>query len=198
MELLDQIFAAVPDGQDATGDRILTAALDEFLQVGIRRARLEEIARRAGVSRVTIHRRFAGKQDLLTAVLVREARRVVSQARTLVEAEESIPDKVATGFLFALDYARHGKLSPLLSNDPMQILPSYTIHGEPIVALLRTFFIQTLHDADTTVSEAAADVLARTVMSYCLSDSTAVDLHDPAATADFARTHLARIIQAPA
>ena len=49
---------------DAT-DAILDAALVEFEQHGFRRVALDADARRAGVSRTTIYRRFANRDELV-------------------------------------------------------------------------------------------------------------------------------------
>ena len=49
---------------DASTEAILDAALVEFDRHGIRRVALDDVARRAGVSRTTIYRRFANRDDL--------------------------------------------------------------------------------------------------------------------------------------
>ena len=61
----------MPDGpgpdlaaSDLTG-LILDAALVEFDRHGIRKVALDDVARRAGVSRTTIYRRFANRDDLV-------------------------------------------------------------------------------------------------------------------------------------
>lgn len=47
---------------------ILAAAAAEFTEVGVRQANVDEVARRAGVSRSTLYRRFPNKESLLIAV----------------------------------------------------------------------------------------------------------------------------------
>ena len=54
---------------DPSTEAILDAALVEFDQHGIRRVALDDVARRAGVSRTTIYRRFANKDELVSAVM---------------------------------------------------------------------------------------------------------------------------------
>jgi AcrR family transcriptional regulator len=53
-------------------DPFLDAARDNILAVGWRRTTLTDIARRAGVSRMTIYRRWPDMQTLLADLLVRE------------------------------------------------------------------------------------------------------------------------------
>ncbi|MFV0495103.1 TetR/AcrR family transcriptional regulator [Mycobacterium sp.] len=52
---------------------ILDTARTVFETYGVRRANIEDVATRAGVSRSTIYRRFASKDALLEAVVRREA-----------------------------------------------------------------------------------------------------------------------------
>lgn len=56
---------ASPADQEAA---ILAAAGAEFAEVGVRRANIDEVAARAGVSRSTLYRRFPNKDALLYAV----------------------------------------------------------------------------------------------------------------------------------
>lgn len=182
---------------DRTTEKILDAALEEFLQVGIRRARMEEIARRAGVSRVTVHRRFASKQDLVTAVLITEARALYGRCQTEAARHPALEDKIAACFALVLIAARTGSLAPLLTDDPGPFLPSFTVHGEPLIALMRAFYLDLLRAADVLypAMEQSVDVLARAVVSYCLSPTAATTpLSDERAAADFAHRHLAPII----
>ncbi|MDR9452013.1 MAG: TetR/AcrR family transcriptional regulator [Acidimicrobiia bacterium] len=48
-----------------TRDRILRAGLDLFLQQGIRKTSIDDVADRAGVTRVTVYRHFADRQQLI-------------------------------------------------------------------------------------------------------------------------------------
>jgi AcrR family transcriptional regulator len=57
---------------DAATNAILDAAVVEFQQHGFKRVALDDVARRAGVSRTTIYRRFAGRDELVAAVIDRE------------------------------------------------------------------------------------------------------------------------------
>lgn len=54
---------------ESTGDRILDAAASCVLAFGVDRVTLAEIARRAGVSRPTVYRRFPDTRSILAALL---------------------------------------------------------------------------------------------------------------------------------
>ncbi len=60
-------------GCDGLDDEVIDAALERFLQMGIRRTTLDDIAQASGVDRPIFHRRFPGKECLVDAVLTREA-----------------------------------------------------------------------------------------------------------------------------
>ena len=80
---------APPAGQDT----LLDAARASILAVGWRRTTLTDVARRAGVSRMTMYRRWPDMQSLLADLLVREWGTVVEGA--LAEADRTLADRVA-------------------------------------------------------------------------------------------------------
>jgi AcrR family transcriptional regulator len=60
----------------ATGDRIVDAAVGAFWDKPSDQLRLDDVARRSGVSVQTVIRRFGGKDGLLAAAVERESARV--------------------------------------------------------------------------------------------------------------------------
>jgi AcrR family transcriptional regulator len=59
---------------------IMKTALELFMERGVEGANFEQIAKRAGVAKVTIYRRWSSKEELLT--------QAIGQARTLVPEAE--------------------------------------------------------------------------------------------------------------
>jgi len=57
---------------DPATEAILDAALVEFERHGFRRVALDDVARRARLSRTTIYRRFSDRDELVAAVIERE------------------------------------------------------------------------------------------------------------------------------
>jgi AcrR family transcriptional regulator len=57
-----------PREDESTKQRLLAAARDHYLEVGIERFSLREVARRCGVSAPAVYRHFDGKDALLRAV----------------------------------------------------------------------------------------------------------------------------------
>src|SRR3954471_6017840 len=61
-------------------DQILDAARGTVPACGVRRAPVDEVARRAGVSRMTVYRRHPDGAALLRALMAREFAAVLEQA----------------------------------------------------------------------------------------------------------------------
>jgi AcrR family transcriptional regulator len=72
-------------------DTLLDAARASILAVGWRRSTLTDVARRAGVSRMTIYRRWPDMQTLLADLMVREWGGVVDEA---LAAHPRLADRV--------------------------------------------------------------------------------------------------------
>src|SRR2546423_13018408 len=62
-------------------DPVLDAARECVLAVGVRRTTFSDVARRAGVSRMTLYRRFGDLEALLSALMTREFGRLVAEAQ---------------------------------------------------------------------------------------------------------------------
>jgi AcrR family transcriptional regulator len=61
-----------------TDDAILRAGMEVFIEQGIDGATIEQIARRAGVARTTVYRRWSSREDLLVEA-IEHARRLPAQ-----------------------------------------------------------------------------------------------------------------------
>src|SRR5437764_1000020 len=106
MGLLRMRNESVHDGRDTTTQRLLDAALAEFEKRGISRATMEGIARRAGVTRVTVYRRFADKETLARAVIMREGDRFFADLSRAVATRATLEERIVEGFAFTLAAAR--------------------------------------------------------------------------------------------
>ena len=135
--------AAPVVGEDTLFDRVAAAALDEFAEHGIRRTSMEDVARRAGVSRMTVFRRFASKQRLVEVVIAREVHRGMQELDLLWEGAETLEDRLVAGFEFAGRYVRgHPLFDRLLRSEPEVLLPPLTLDGGPVLELYRSLIAQ--------------------------------------------------------
>ncbi len=184
--IVDFLDVAPVAGEDALFDRVATAALDEFVEHGIRRTSMEDVARRAGVSRMTVFRRFASKQGLIEVVIAREVRRGMQELDLLWESAETLGDRLATGFEFAGRYVRdHPLFDRLLRSEPDVLLPPLTLDGGPVLELYRTLIAHRLQlevdagRAATSDLDGVAEVIARLAISLLLTREGTITLDDP-------------------
>src|SRR5471030_2254111 len=74
--------------KDARPQELLAAALEQFVERGFAATRLEDVARRAGVSKGTLYLYFANKEELFKAVVRESIVHPISEA----EAEAEVFD----------------------------------------------------------------------------------------------------------
>ncbi|OBH13411.1 TetR/AcrR family transcriptional regulator [Mycobacterium sp. E1747] len=79
-----------------TGERILAAAASCVVDFGVDRVTLAEIARRAGVSRPTVYRRWPDTPSIVAALLTRHITEVMRDAPLLGDDRESLVRQIVT------------------------------------------------------------------------------------------------------
>lgn len=179
-------------------DRIASAALDQFAEYGIRRSTIDDVAKRAGVSRVTVFRRFTSKERLVQFVIAREIRRGVNELDgAWEEGGGSLEDRLVHGFSFAMRFTRgHPLFGRLLRSEPDVVLPLVTVEGGPALAVYRTLIAQRLRAevragrAASADIDSAAEVIARMAMSLLLTPEGVINLDDQESVRGFVRLAL--------
>jgi AcrR family transcriptional regulator len=160
---------ATPDRlADPTLEAILDSAVVEFEQHGFRRVALDDVARRAGVSRTTIYRRFANKDELVAAVIERENARLF--ADIAVELKQAGPQSnyyVEAFTLSILKFRRHRVLDRMISDEPGLVIElagrHYGAAIERMAEALRVIFPTGFAER---IGERAVAELADTILRY--------------------------------
>ncbi|PBC75731.1 TetR family transcriptional regulator [Streptomyces sp. TLI_235] len=98
----------------STDDAILDAAAHLIVHLGVQRTQLAEIARRAGVSRPTVYRRWPDVRAIIGALLTREIRRTQEQVELTGEDREAFVDAVVE---VAVRLRDHPVVGALLHSD---------------------------------------------------------------------------------
>ncbi|MEV7176581.1 TetR/AcrR family transcriptional regulator [Kitasatospora sp. NPDC093679] len=98
----------------STDDAILDAAAHLVVHLGVQRTQLAEIARRAGVSRPTVYRRWPDVRAVIGALLTREIRRTQEQVVLTGEDREAFVDAVVE---VAVRLRDHPVIGALLHSD---------------------------------------------------------------------------------
>lgn len=176
-----------PSGDaDDVAARLLDAAYEQFCRMGIRRTTMEDVARRAGVSRITAYRRFATKDTLVEQVIRREFRRYFDQYLVDIKQARTVADRVELGFVTSLQAIRRNPLiGGLIVAEPDLLIPSMISDGGRTMATVQRFLAGQLRReqhagnlSDAVDVELVAEVMTRLSTSFLITPSHVVDLDD--------------------
>jgi TetR/AcrR family transcriptional repressor of uid operon len=201
MSVVDALAAPAPPA-DATSARILDAALALAAESGLRNLTMDDVARRAGVGRMTVYRRFGDRGRLVEALTAREAIAFLARMDAASRPEDPIADQVAAGFATAIRLAReHPLLNRLARIEPDSVVRSLRDDGSALFGMCRAYLAERLRQAqragvlaaDAEV-EAAAEILVRLAVSFVLVEDTVLPLEDDEAARAVARRLVAPIL----
>ena len=104
--------------------RLLDAALACVLDVGLRRTTLADVARRAGVSRMTVYRHFEDLDTLVSALLTRELVQVITEVEHEVAVLPTARERlVEASVQTVVRTTAHPLYQRILDLDPELLLP---------------------------------------------------------------------------
>jgi AcrR family transcriptional regulator len=109
-------------------DAVLDAARACVLAVGVRRTTFSDVARRAGVSRMTLYRRYPDLEALLSALMTYEFGAIVAAAREAAGTEASARGRVVAMTVHGCRALASDPLfARILDLDPELLLPYVTV-----------------------------------------------------------------------
>jgi AcrR family transcriptional regulator len=181
----DPVVVAQLADPDEITTRILRGALAQFELIGVRRTTMDDIARRSGVGRATLYRRFPTKTVLVDAVVLAEVRRYLEGHALAHSHGATMEERLVNGTMFAVQFLReHTLLNRLMDIEPETILPSLTVEAgaildlaiEQSVVLMRT---ELYGEATPTPSQerhlrTAAELFTRLTLSFILTPHTTI------------------------
>jgi AcrR family transcriptional regulator len=155
-------------GDDAATNAILDAAVVEFEQHGFRRVALDDVARRAGVSRTTIYRRFAGRDELVGAVIDRENAVLFANIADELKSRRPQSNYYVEAFTLSIvRFRQHRVLTRIIADEPGLMLELAHQHWQPAVdrmaAALRVIFPDGFAEQ---IDADAVEELADTILRY--------------------------------
>src|SRR5215471_114441 len=162
---------------DELGERILDAAVEAASIHGITRLSVADVAKRAGLSRPTLYKRYPSKQALVSAAVVREAARVIQAVQEAVDAvdrREGGKAALVVGMGTALRLLReHPLLDRIVRSEPETLVPALTTDDGLVLSVVRPPIEAMIADhfgpLDPVTSRRIADMLTRLLISYALS-----------------------------
>ncbi len=147
---------------------ILDAALIEFERHGFQRVALDDVAGRAGVSRTTIYRKFANRDELVAAVIERENVVLFADIAAELKHAGTPANYYVEAFTQSiLMFRRHRVLNQMMADEPALVLElALHHHGaaiERMAEALRVIFPAGFADR---IGAAAVNDLADTILRY--------------------------------
>ncbi|MFD4292793.1 TetR/AcrR family transcriptional regulator [Rhodococcus sp. NPDC058505] len=177
---------------------MLDAARDEFERYGIRRTNMDDIARRAGISRSTLYRRFPNKDALVETLVLRDTTAFFAELDR-VAADRDPRSAVVECFTRGVRLTQEMPLvTRILESEPELILGlTNRTDGAPI-AQAAAQVATTLRRSGVTMSDgdlhAVAEILVRIAVSLMLNPQGQLDISDQDAVRRYAERYLVRLV----
>lgn len=166
---------------DRARDDVLDGALSAFLDFGIRRSSMNEIARRSGVSPATLYRWYGSKDEVVAAVGLRETRRFLAELEDHVDATAPPDEQLAEVTVIVARRLRNQPLlHRLIETEPEAILPRLTVDGGPIIQAGAAYLaghLERLMDSGLVARfdpRPLAEILARVTHSLILTPQSSL------------------------
>jgi AcrR family transcriptional regulator len=191
------------EGRDAPGastdtrQAILVAAEASIRRWGIRRFSMNDVARGAGVSRMSVYRHFADRDALVLAVLERLADQTVAASTPAILRRRSLAAQIAEAAVFVCHL--DAELDLGLENRPGEGEQAalQLAHVRRLLDRWIEFWVPRLAEARER-GEVRADLdlrqagewIMRMILSLVTVPSVTVDLDDPDAVRRFVRDHI--------
>jgi AcrR family transcriptional regulator len=83
-------------------DQILEAACNCYLRLGVNKTSVETVAKEAKVSRTTVYRYFANRDELLTALVIRESEHLMDLVKRGARGIDNLADFMVEGVVLVL------------------------------------------------------------------------------------------------
>lgn len=183
-------------------ERILDAALSCFAAGGIRRTTMNQIAQAAGLGVATIYRRFARKEHLAQAVLLRETKRFIEEVDAKISQFDTMEAQLAEGFAaFIGGVARRPLLRQLIDSEAEIMWPLVTEQGGSVLALGRrsiAAIIRRWQEAGVIAdfdADLVAEIFARLAESLVITPEGLIPTGDEVAARRFAHDHLVPLLR---
>jgi AcrR family transcriptional regulator len=182
---------------DDVAHRLLEGAATRFVEVGVTKTTMAEIAAAAGVTKPTLYRRYADKPAVVDALVRRETAAFSDRLARVAATESHAAAALEAAFAAAVRWLdRHPFLRRSLTLEPQLMLPLLTEPGGPVLeaglSAFRAIVERGVRDGQLRAADVdvVAEVWWRLVLSYVLTPTLGVRRTDAAALRALARETL--------
>jgi AcrR family transcriptional regulator len=182
------------DPADRTAQRLLDAAVVEAAHVGVQRITVEDVVRRAGVSRMTAYRRYPRRDDLIEALVQRETQRFLAAVAAGISSAQDPRDGVAEAFIAAVRFSR---AHPMLRRAGQTDSALSADDSARLLEMGSAFIAGQISGPETVPTQQVrwvADVFARLFVTYISTPPTDPDFSDDAELRRFAEEILTPMV----
>ncbi|OBI10628.1 MULTISPECIES: TetR/AcrR family transcriptional regulator [unclassified Mycobacterium] len=177
---------------------ILDTARAVFETYGVRRANIDDVAARAGVSRSTIYRRFPTKDDLFGHVVRREAEKfftTLDRATAGCDPQQAVIEAFALGVRLVHDSPLYSRIA---DSEP-ELLGMFSRSQAFPIGQFADGIAHTLRRCGADIPDRdltnIADILLRVALGIIVFPTERLDTSDPAAVREYAGRYLVPIIR---
>ena len=180
-------------------ERILTATFECIARFGMGKTAVDDVARRARLSRATVYRHFpGGKDQLVRETVMWETARVVEDLRRTVAGARGLEDLLVETLTFGhRAISTHDVLQKVLETEPQRILPALLSETPWVVQLLASHLQPAIESEprrrkSMEPADAAAH-MARLMLSFITAPGGR-DLDDPGVARTLVRAQFLPIV----
>jgi AcrR family transcriptional regulator len=151
---------------DRNAERILDAAMTEIALSGVTKLTIEGVARRAGVNRATLYRRFGDLDKVIEALTMREGRRMADAGAHAIEGVTDPAERLVEAFVASIRMAReHPIISRTASLEPGQLIAAGLADNAALLKLGSGFAAAAIRTAqsDGYATHLDADEVGQTI-----------------------------------
>jgi TetR/AcrR family transcriptional regulator, repressor for uid operon len=204
--VLGRVLARSTDiGSHPTNDRIMDATLEELAESGLAELVVENVARRARVTRMTVYRRFGDRQRLIEATMERESARLLAAVAAADDPGADPVDRIVRTLTTSLTVARrHPLVAHWLATKPGELLDAVLANDAAVLRAGAAYVAATIRAASVATRpsrgsrapdpDRTGDLLVRLFAALVLMPPPSIDLDDPRHVEALARDLIAPIL----
>jgi AcrR family transcriptional regulator len=174
-----------------TDQRIMDAVIAELGVTPMHKVSLEDVAERAGVTRMTVYRRFGDRPHVIEAALARDISRFFDGLVAADDPDAPPTERIVSSVATALSLAHgHPVLAHVLATNPGQLLETVLADDGAVLAMGSAFIAGHLAPRGRRPNAGqrrTGELLARLFLSLLMMPPPSVDLTDAEQTRALAR-----------